>query len=334
MKSNFRVWFIALLGMFVFGITDAYAGGDIYSRARAFLKEGSPTAAGKVYVSTSSSTPSASSYKSCTSSTTAASSAQVKGASTTTTYHFWAQAIAGYKFTGWYTKNASGVYTPAANSTVSSTTYKYTDAHYAVQVATGSAPSSGTEYVDKDLYAEFIKLVQLSFIVPTNGTYDISHKGAAVANYASFTVDGPVKLTAHPAAGYKLRGWYTSTNGGVTKKYFAFGNTCEPNNLTADATIGADFVLDDGKATFWPKGSSSVYDDLNAAISATGSGGIIVVVSDGTLPAGDYTINDNKTLLLPYSTTNNKMIEPNIVHVTAAGSAPALSVYRKLCFFP
>lgn len=323
MKSNFRVWFIALLGMFVFGITDAYAGGNIYSRARAFLKEGSPTAAGKVYVSTSSSTPSASSYKNCTSSTTAASSAQVEGASKTTTYHFWATANAGYKFTGWYSKNASGVYTLVSSN-----------AHYSVGVTTGSAPSSGTEYVDKDLYAEFIKLVQLSFIVPTNGTYDISHKGAAVADYASFTVDGPVKLTAHPAAGYKLRGWYTSTNGGVTKKYFAFGNTCEPNNLTADATIGADFVLDDGKATFWPKGSSSVYDDLNAAISATGSGGIIVVVSDGTLPAGDYTINDSKTLLLPYSTTNNKMIEPNIVHVTAAGSAPALSVYRKLTLAP
>ena len=323
MKSNFRVWFIALLGMFVFGITDAYAGGTAYSRARAYLKEGSPTAAGKVYVSTSSSTPAASSYKNCTSSTTAASSAQVKGASTTTTYHFWAQANAGYKFTGWYSKNASGVYTSVSSN-----------AHYSVSVTSNAAPSSGEDYKDMDLYAEFLKLIQLSFIEPTNGTYDITHKGAAVANYASFTVDGPVKLTAHPAAGYKLRGWYTSTNGGVTKKYFAFGTTCEPNNLTADATIGADFVLDDGKATFWPKGSSSVYDDLNAAVTATSDGGIIVVVSDGTLPAGNYTINKNITLLLPYSTTNNKMTEPNIVHVTAAGSAPALSVYRKLTLAP
>ncbi len=322
MKSNFRVWFIALLGMFVFGITDAYAGGSIYSRARAFLKEGSPTAAGKVYVSTSSSTPAASSYKNCTSSTTAASSAQVEGASKTTTYHFWATANAGYKFTGWYSKNASGVYTLVSSN-----------AHYSVGVTTGSAPSSGTEYVDKDLYAEFIKLIQLSFIAPTNGTYDITHKGAAVANYASFTVDGPVKLTAHPAPGYKLRGWYTSTNGGVTKSYFAFGNTCEPN-FTANKTVGADFVLDDGKATFWPKGSSSVYDDLNAAVTATSDGGIIVVVSDGTLPAGNYTINKNITLLLPYSTTNAKMTEPNIVHVTAAGSAPALSAYRKLSLAP
>ena len=318
MKSNFRVWFIALLGMFVFGITDAYAGGTAYSRARAYLKAGSPTAAGKVYVSTSSSTPAASSYKNCTSSTTAASSAQVEGASKTTTYHFWAKANTGYKFTGWYSKGANDTYTLVS-----------TEAHFSHGVNSGSAPSEGTSYVDYDLYAEFIKLVQLSFIAPTNGSYTITHKGAAVADYASFTVDGTVVLNATPAAGYKLRGWYTTTDGGTTKKYFAFENRIEPK-LTENATIGADFVPDDGKAIFWPKGSSSVFYDMNAAFSACGSGGAVVVVSSGALAAGDYTIPANKSLLIPFSSATNVITEPNVVHVTAAVSAPTLAAYRTL----
>ena len=48
---SMRAMVVALLGIFVMGVSEAYAGGSIYSRARAFLKEGSPTAAGKVYVS-------------------------------------------------------------------------------------------------------------------------------------------------------------------------------------------------------------------------------------------------------------------------------------------
>ena len=319
---SMRAMVVALLGIFVMGVSEAYAGGTAYSRARAYLKEGSPTAAGKVYVGGGAKSTSPGTYANCTSSTTPAATDQKEGANVTTTYHFWAQANAGYKFTGWYSKNASNVY-----SLVSS------EAHYSVGVNSGAAPSSDKSYVDKDLYAEFIKLVNLSFIVPTNGSYTITHKGAAVANYASFTVDGAVVLNATPEAGYKLRGWYTSTDGGKTKKYFAFENRIEPK-LTANSTIGAEFVPDDGKATFWPKGSSSVYDDLQAAINATGDGGTCVVVSDGNLAAGSYTIPTGKTLLIPHSSENSLMTEPKVVHVTAASSAPALSAYRTLRLQP
>ena len=316
--SRINRWMIALIGVMVLSIADAYAGGEVYSRARAYLKAGAPTGGGKVYVSTSSSTPSASSYQNCTSSTNAASSAQVKGANTTTTYHFWAQANTSYKFMGWYSKGTDGSYTLVSSNT-----------HFSHGVNSGSAPSDGTAYVDYDLYADFIKIVQLSFIAPTNGSYTIKHKGVTVADYASFTVDGNVELTATPTAGYKLRGWYTTTNGGATKKYFAFENKVEPK-LTDNSTIGADFVPDDGKAVFWPKGSSSVYDDMNTAFDNCGSGGAVVVVSNGVLAAGNYTIPANKSLIIPSSSTASVMTEPAIVHVTAATSAPALSAYRTL----
>ena len=87
---------IALTGVLVLSIGSAYAG-SAYSDGRAYLRQGSPSGAGKVYVSTSSSTPAASSYKACNTiqtseTTTPSASAQVKGEKTKTTYHFWAVA--------------------------------------------------------------------------------------------------------------------------------------------------------------------------------------------------------------------------------------------------
>ena len=321
LKRNFQ-WVLVLLTVLVFGVTEAYAGGSAYSRARAYLRSDAPSGSGKVYVGQAAT--SSPNYQT-------SSSSEKQGEKTTTTYHFYAQSATGYKFTGWYSKNANDEYVTAANSTVSGTTYKYTDTHYVVNVTSGSNPSSGTSYTDKDLYAGFIKVVQLSFIRPEDGSFTIMHNGAEVADYASFTVDGKVVLTATPDAGYKLRGWYTTTDGGVTKNYFAFAEEIEPS-LTSNVTIGAEFVLDDGKADFWVKGTTTTYNDLNAANTAAAatSAKTIVLVNSGTLPAGTYTISSGVTLLIPYGSDYSKTTEPNIVHVTSISSAPALSVYKKL----
>lgn len=319
LSLRFRVFVMTLMGVFMLCITDAYAGGSAYTDGRAYLRAGSPNNAGKVYVSTSNATPAASAYKPCNAVQTSESaapsaSAQVQGENKITTYHFWAVANAGYKFTGWYDSN--GVLQSSGA------------AHISASVKSGTAGYSET-HAYLDMHAAFIKIIQMGFVRPENGTYDITHAGEAVSNYASITVDGKVVLTAHPADGYKLRGWYTTTNGGVTKNYFAFGSTCEPN-FTNNVTIGADFVPDDGKATFWIKGTNKIFDDLNAANSAASSGNIIVVVSDGVVGAGTYTIQSGVTLLIPYDETYNLMTTPKVVHYTSAGAAPALSAFRRL----
>lgn len=318
LSLRFRVFVMTLMGVFMLCITDAYAG-TAYTDGRAYLRAGSPNNAGKVYVSTSNATPAASAYKPCNAvqtseSTTPSASAQVSGGQTTTTYHFWAVANAGYKFTGWY--NSNGVLQGDGA------------AHISASVTSGTAGSSDT-HAYLDMHAAFIKIIQMGFVRPENGTFDITHAGEAVSNYASITVDGKVLLTAHPADGYKLRGWYTTTNGGVTKNYFAFGSTCEPN-FTNNVTIGAEFVPDDGKATFWIKGTNQIFDDLNAANNAASSGNIIVVVSDGMVGAGTYTIQSGVTLLIPYNETYNLMTTPKVVHYTSAGAAPTLSAFRRL----
>lgn len=318
LSLRFRVFVMTLMGVFMLCITDAYAG-NAYTDGRAYLRAGSPNNAGKVYVSTSDATPATSAYKPCNAVQTSESTepsafAQVKGGQTKTTYHFWAVANAGYKFTGWYDSNGALQSSGAA--------------HISASVTSGTAGSSDT-HAYLDMHAAFIKIIQMGFVRPENGTFDINHAGEAVSNYASITVDGKVVLTAHPADGYKLRGWYTTTNGGVTKNYFAFGSTCEPN-FTNNVTIGAEFVPDDGKATFWIKGTNKIFDDLNAANSAASSGNIIVVVSDGVVGAGTYTIQSGVTLLIPYDETYNLMTTPKVVHYTSAGAAPALSAFRRL----
>ncbi|MBQ8099999.1 MAG: InlB B-repeat-containing protein [Paludibacteraceae bacterium] len=320
MRTSKRIWVIVLLaitGLSFTGVEEALAG-NAYSDGRAYLRQGSPQNAGKVYVSTSSSTPAASAYKTCNTvqtseSTTPCATAQVEGENKKTTYHFWAQANTGYKFTGWYTSTG---------------TLATTDVHYSGSVTSGTAGGSDT-HAYLDMHASFIKIIQMSFVRPENGSFTINHNGSEVANYASFTLDGTVRLTALPADGYKLRGWYTTTNGGATKSYFAFGTTCEPN-FTSNVTIGADFVPDDGKATFWNQNTNKIYTNLNTANTEALSGHVIVVVSDGVLGAGTYTIKSGVTLLIPYNETYNLMTTPKVQHYGSASSAPALSAFRKL----
>ncbi len=309
-------WLIALIGVMVLSVGSAYAG-TAYSDGRAYLRQGSPTGAGKVYVSTSSSTPAASSYKACNTvqtseTTTPSASAQVSGEKKTTTYYFWAKANAGYIFTGWYDSNGNLLNSGAANISKS--------------ITSGQAGGSDT-HAYLDLHASFIKQIQMSFVVPTNGSFTINHNGSAVANYASFATEGKVVLTATPDDGYKLRGWYTTTNGGATKKYVAFGTTYEPN-FTSNVTIGADFVPDDGKATFWNKNNGKIYDNLNTANSEASSGQVIVAVNDGVLGAGTYTIKAGVTLLIPFDETYNLMTTPKVNHMASGTSS--LFLFRKL----
>ena len=309
---------IALLGVLVLTISNANAG-TAYTNGRAFLKQGSPTGGGKVYVANNGTTPAASAYKAVTSSTSPAFNVQVDG---NATFHYWAVANAGYIFTGWY--DANGVLQSSGA------------AHFSKAVTAGQAGASDT-HAYADYYASFIKQIQLSFITPTNGSFTITHCGSEVTPaYSSFTTEGKVVLTALPADGYKLRGWYTTTNGGTTKNYFAFGNSCEPN-FTSNTTIGAEFVPDDGKATFWIKGTNFIYDNLTDANTkaASVSSKMIVVVSDGIVGAGTYTISSGVTLLIPYNETYTLMTKPNIKHITSASAAARTpSIFRKLTLAP
>ena len=224
---KFKTLMLTLVGVLCFSIGEAYAMGSVYSDGRAFLRPGCPSGAGKVYVGKTSSdqtmgTPASSSFKDCNSSTSPAMTQQVKGTETKTWYHFFAEAKTGYKFTGWYNPDDQKL-------TMTDASRNY----YKSVIQSGTMALSGDLHAYLDCYAGFVKCIQMSFVTPQNGEFTVVNNGATVSGYASFTVDGIVTLTALPADGYKLRGWYTTTDGGVTKNYVAFGQTYEPKSFTS-----------------------------------------------------------------------------------------------------
>ena len=318
---------LTLVGVLCFSIGEAYAMGSVYSDGRAFLRPGCPSGAGKVYVGKTSSdqtmaTPASSNFKDCNSSTSPAMTQQVKGTETKTWYHFFAEAKTGYKFTGWYNPDDQKL-------TMTDASRNY----YKSVIQSGTMALSGDLHAYLDCYAGFVKCIQMSFVRPQNGEFTVVNNGATVSGYASFTVDGIVTLTALPADGYKLRGWYTTTDGGVTKNYVAFGQTYEPKSFTSNVTIGAEFVPDDGKATFWIKGTNQLYDNLGDAntAAASSSSKTIVVVSDGVVGAGSYEISSGVTLLIPFKDTYDIMKAPRQIRVAnSSATYMKTTTFRKL----
>lgn len=313
MMKNLSLKLLFALCAVLFTAANAWAG-SAYSRGRAWLKGDSPTGSGQVYVSQSSTDNGT--YKTCNTTESEISSSEKEGENTTTKYYFYAKANDGYKFTGWYSKNADGTYTLQTSNTT-----------HSASVKSGSAPKVGSSYTDLDRYAGFVKVVNYSFIQPVNGSFTIKNNGTAVANYASFEVAGAVNLKATPASGYKFAGWYTTTDGGATKNYFSFAAEVQPS-FEDNVTIGADFIQSNGQAIFWVR-DAQMYDNLSSAITAAASSSSkqIIVVGDGTVAAGNYTIPNGVTLLVPYDADYTlKTTDPG--HAYSAPTAP--KVYKKL----
>lgn len=124
--------------------------------------------------------------------------------------------------------------------------------------------------------------------------------------------DGVIELVATPATGYRVYRWI-STHGGVEEVDYLSGNK-KLVNWTKDATVTVEFT-EDKYASFFVKETPSVkYNDLNAALEAAASSSTKTVVVDptynntakcngGYLRAGDYTIPDGYTLLVPADDT-------------------------------
>ena len=290
--------------------------GSASTQARAYLKDGSPSGSGKVYIAANdATTPNDNQYKDCTADGITMDG--TSGKSKKSTFYFYAKAKTGYKFTGWYKKNTDDSFTLVT-----------ADASWSGSVTSPSSePSVGTSYTYLDRYAEFVKIVSYSFVVPEYGSFTITNDGKPVANYATIEAEGVVHVSATPTEGYRFGGWYSTTDGGITRKYFAF--TPETDlSFSDDATIGADFRLDNGDALFSVV-NGGLYDNLNLAATAANSvsPNIVLVAQDGILRSGNYTIPSGVSLLVPYNKETSIQKKPTIINKDLA-----LSVYRKLVF--
>lgn len=127
-----------------------------------------------------------------------------------------------------------------------------------------------------------------------NGGYTVD--GAeiteAMAKTQSSTI--PYSLKATPAEGYKFSGWYSITD----NKYLS-SDVETTFNFEKNQTVTAKFVPVEAPVF---QVDSARFTDLNEANQYAATNGVdkITLISDGTLPAGDYTIASGITLLIPF----------------------------------
>ena len=128
-------------------------------------------------------------------------------------------------------------------------------------------------------------------------------------------------LSAIPEEGYKFFGWKSSSNGIISNNanYSCMFETSQ--TITAVFLKNTDPVFQVG---------SEWFTDLNEANNYATSQNIskIVLISDGVLSAGKYSVSNGNTLLIPYENSYSvNTIEPAI-EASKAPSAP--TVYKKL----
>ena len=297
-KSMSRL--LMLFCMLALGIDGAWAS---HSTHTATLNVGKGTGEGTVY---------ASSNQSATSGAASASfncGGNSSGTHTGKLYAF-AEAADGYAFKGW---------------TESKTSSDGADNTNPLEVSFDVSSSSST----KTYYAHFQQKVQatITFKAATNGTYTV--KAGSTTKTISTTdqsiiTDEAIEFTATPASGYKLFGWYTSSDGGATRNYFSYFSN-PTTAFTENVTIYAEFIPST-TAVFIRNNDVTVhYKDLALALSGMTSGKV-VVYENGSVAAGSYIVPSGVTLLVPYEDTYTVNTTPS----TVTSGTPSRSVYRTL----
>ena len=133
----------------------------------------------------------------------------------------------------------------------------------------------------------------VTFVPATEGgSYTVDGEEITAEVTKQNTADHGYALTATPADGYRFYGWFS--NGAMVSS-----NATTVMHLDADQTITSMFV-DKTLPTFAVEGKEFL--DLNEAVTYAqeNSKSTVVLVGDGTLGAGSYTIPASITLLIPF----------------------------------
>ena len=162
--------------------------------------------------------------------------------------------------------------------------------------------------------------ITVTFLPPNGGSYTVN--GSSITSETPVTQNAQTAFSvkATPSSGYQFVGWYSNINGFVSYN--------QDTNLYLDEaqTIYPMFAQS-SQAVF--EVSGKVYTDLNDAVSYATSNDktTIVLVSNGSLPQGDYLIPSGITLLIPFNNDHTIFTdEPDVVY----GSHVTPSQYKRL----
>ena len=103
-------------------------------------------------------------------------------------------------------------------------------------------------------------------------------------------------ITLSAPAGYEFAGWmYYDDNGNSTHKFYTYDQQFAPTGAVSVAPI----FVPKGSATYLVGSEYYFFLDEAATVAQTKSIDKIIVVKNGTVPKGTYTIPENITLLIP-----------------------------------
>ena len=158
----------------------------------------------------------------------------------------------------------------------------------------------------------------------TMGT--VTAGGSAItpgATLEGITPGEGIALVASPAAGYSFVCWVNTADGTIAAYEASY--LLQPMN---DTSVRALFVPTGGDACF--RIGKTLYHSLTEALAAAVSGDVIILVSNGTLTPGDYTIPQGITLLIP--SDENGTVFTTAPESTSASTTP--SAYCTLTLAP
>ena len=193
----------------------------------------------------------------------------------------------------------------------------------AIVITSNATNSDATSIAMSNIKLTAEQNVNITFKAPVNGSYTVD--GTAITADTTITklTTESFTLAATAASGYKFFGWTSqigtdvtnfSTSASLTKS-FAENQTVYPEFVSSSAPV---FQV-----------GSKLFTDLNAAVSYAQESNIakIALVSNGTLPAGDYTIPSGKTLLIPFDEAQTVYTSTPVV---VYGSHTTPSAFRTL----
>ena len=174
-------------------------------------------------------------------------------------------------------------------------------------------------------------------------TFKLAENGSYTVDGNTITGDTKIEkgaadtyaVVATPASGYKLFGWYNETTG----KYLS---TAASTALTLpqESTVYPVFIPEN--SALFGVGSEQFFDLTAAANAASaGSNKTIILLNNGTLPAGDYTIPSGVTLLIPYNDANTinraepekvaERVAPSAYRTLTMASGASITINGELC---
>ncbi len=242
------------------------------------------------------------------------------------TLYFHAKASDGYHFVGWSSQQTTPPSFPSS--------YLGTDNMFAGRVSAESTSDGSPTETIYYAYFERNPPVVYTCLPSSCGSYQVTCAGSTttvsstgVAQEIATTMN--LNLTASPPSGQKVLGWYTCDAAGENKIYFSTAQKVDGFVRTFNTMIGVDYISSETPVFILKGIPDTPYTDLGAALAAANASSnskVVVLVSDGVVGAGTYTIPSGVTLLVPRDDAHT--VVEDVPPADATRTAP--SAYRTL----